>query len=59
MSVSKSFDYKRAGSVEEALNLLASHGDDAMLLAGGHSLIPTLKLRLAAPGTLIDLSGVD
>ena len=59
MSVSKSFDYKRAGSVDEALGLLASHGDDAMLLAGGHSLIPTLKLRLAAPGTLIDLSGIE
>ena len=49
------FDYQRAGSVDEALALLAEHGDDAKLLAGGHSLLPLMKLRLAAPGVLIDV----
>ena len=53
------FDYARATSVDEALSLLAEHGPDARLLAGGHSLIPTMKLRLAAPGTLIDVSGLN
>ena len=43
------FDYVRAGSVEEAVELLVEHGDDAKLLAGGHSLLPLMKLRLAAP----------
>jgi len=49
------FDYKRAGSADEALSLLAEHGDDAKLLAGGHSLLPLMKLRLAAPAMLIDI----
>ena len=40
------FDYVRASSVNEALDLLAKHGDDAKILAGGHSLIPAMKLRL-------------
>jgi len=48
------FDYVRAGSVSEALAMMAQH-EDAKLLAGGHSLIPTLKLRLASPATLIDI----
>ncbi len=51
------FDYARAGSVEEALGLLAGHAD-ARLLAGGHSLIPAMKLRLSNPALLIDLSGI-
>lgn len=52
------FDYVRASSVDEAVRLLAEHGDDAKLLAGGHSLIPMMKLRLAAPATLIDITGI-
>jgi carbon-monoxide dehydrogenase medium subunit len=53
-----SFDYVKAGSVAEAISLLETHGDDAKLLAGGHSLIPMMKLRLAAPATLIDIAGI-
>jgi carbon-monoxide dehydrogenase medium subunit len=49
------FDYVRAGSAEEAVSLLTSHGEDAKLLAGGHSLLPLMKLRLAAPSVLIDV----
>ena len=49
------FDYVRAGSADEAVSLLAEHGDDAKLLAGGHSLIPLMKLRLASPAVLIDV----
>jgi carbon-monoxide dehydrogenase medium subunit len=49
------FDYVRAGSVEEAVALLAEHGDDAKLIAGGHSLLPMMKLRLAFPSVLIDI----
>jgi len=49
------FEYHRAGSVEEALDLLALYGDDAKLLAGGHSLIPVMKLRFARPAHLIDI----
>ncbi|MGH9074373.1 MAG: FAD binding domain-containing protein, partial [Acidimicrobiales bacterium] len=49
------FDYKRAGSAEEAVALLAEHGDDAKLLAGGHSLLPLMKLRLATPAVLVDV----
>ncbi|GAC1406223.1 MAG: xanthine dehydrogenase family protein subunit M [Candidatus Velthaea sp.] len=52
------FDYVRAQSVDEAIRLLEEHGDDAKLLAGGHSLIPMMKLRLAAPATLIDIAGI-
>jgi carbon-monoxide dehydrogenase medium subunit len=52
------FDYQRAGSLQEALELLAQHGDDAKVLAGGHSLIPLLKLRLARPAVVVDLAGV-
>jgi aerobic carbon-monoxide dehydrogenase medium subunit len=53
-----SFGYVAAHSVEEALQLLTQHGEDAKLLAGGHSLIPAMKLRLASPRTLIDLGPV-
>ncbi len=52
------FDYVRAGSADEALSLLQSHGDDAKLLAGGHSLIPLMKLRLASPAVLVDIARV-
>ena len=49
------FDYHAPRSVGEAVTLLASLGDEAKLLAGGHSLLPLMKLRLAAPGTLVDI----
>lgn len=49
------FDYVRAGSVDEAVALLAEHGEDAKLIAGGHSLLPMMKLRLAFPSVLIDI----
>jgi len=49
------FDYVAAGSVEEAVSLLTEHGDDAKLIAGGHSLLPMMKLRLAFPELLIDI----
>src|ERR1022692_184411 len=52
------FDYVAADSTAHALELLATHGDDAKVLAGGHSLLPMMKLRLAAPEILIDISGV-
>ena len=45
------FEYERATSVDEALELLARLGPDARLLAGGHSLLPMMKLRLATPST--------
>jgi aerobic carbon-monoxide dehydrogenase medium subunit len=52
------FEYVRAGSVEEALAALTEHGDDAKLLAGGHSLLPLMKLRLAVPEVLVDISRI-
>jgi carbon-monoxide dehydrogenase medium subunit len=53
-----SFSYERARSVDEALELAARHGDDAKFLAGGHSLLPLMKLRLAMPEVVIDLGRV-
>jgi carbon-monoxide dehydrogenase medium subunit len=53
------FDYIRAGSVDEAIAALTEHGDEAKLLAGGHSLLPLMKLRLASPEVLVDLGRVD
>lgn len=52
------FDYHRPHSVDEALALLAEHGYDAKLLAGGQSLVPAMNFRLAAPAVLIDLNRV-
>jgi aerobic carbon-monoxide dehydrogenase medium subunit len=52
------FDYVAAESAEHAISLLVSRGDDAKLLAGGHSLLPMMKLRLAAPEVLIDIGGL-
>jgi carbon-monoxide dehydrogenase medium subunit len=49
------FDYVRADSSDHAIALLGEHGDDAKLLAGGHSLLPLMKLRLATPSVLIDV----
>ena len=52
------FDYHRPASLEDAVGLLVEHGEDGRLLAGGHSLIPMMKLRLATPAHLIDLRDV-
>ncbi|HEY7555162.1 MAG TPA: xanthine dehydrogenase family protein subunit M [Candidatus Binatia bacterium] len=52
------FGYIAAHSLDEALRLMAEHGEEAKLLAGGHSLIPAMKLRLSSPRTLIDLGTV-
>jgi carbon-monoxide dehydrogenase medium subunit len=53
------FAYHRPASVKEAVSLLGSLGEDARAIAGGHSLIPMMKLRLASPAHLIDLAGVS
>jgi carbon-monoxide dehydrogenase medium subunit len=53
-----SFDYHHPSSVKEAVGLLAQLGEDARAIAGGHSLIPMMKLRLAAPTNLVDLGGI-
>jgi aerobic carbon-monoxide dehydrogenase medium subunit len=52
------FDYKRPATVDEAIALLAQHGDDAKVLAGGHSLIPAMKLRLARPKVVVDIGRI-
>ena len=57
--IPESFDYQRASTVSEAISLLQQHGEDAKIVAGGHSLVPTMKLRLATPGTLIDIGGIS
>ncbi|EHY87646.1 FAD binding domain-containing protein [Saccharomonospora azurea] len=53
-----SLRYHRASSVDDALAVLAEHGDEAKLLAGGHSLLPLMKLRLAAPEVVVDIAGL-
>ena len=55
MQIPASFEYERATSVDNALELLQARGPEARLLAGGHSLLPMMKLRLAAPECLIDI----
>jgi carbon-monoxide dehydrogenase medium subunit len=52
------FDYAAPSSIDEAIGLLSQHGDDAKLLAGGHSLLPLMKLRFASPALLVDLKNV-
>ena len=52
------FDYKRPSTIDEAIALLTQHGDDAKLLAGGHSLIPAMKLRLARPKVVVDIGRI-
>jgi carbon-monoxide dehydrogenase medium subunit len=54
-----SFDYEVADSAAHALALLAEHGEDAKLLAGGHSLLPMMKVRLAQPAVLIDIARIS
>ncbi|HEV6954536.1 MAG TPA: xanthine dehydrogenase family protein subunit M [Promicromonospora sp.] len=58
MQVPANFEYEKATTVEEALALLARHGEEARVVAGGHSLIPMMKLRLAQPEALIDINDV-
>jgi carbon-monoxide dehydrogenase medium subunit len=58
VQVPATFAYERATSVDHAISLLERHGPEARLLAGGHSLIPMMKLRLARPETLIDINGL-
>lgn len=53
------FDYEVAESVDHAIDLLGQHGEDSKLIAGGHSLIPLMRLRLAAPTVLIDLDRLE
>ncbi|HTG91833.1 MAG TPA: FAD binding domain-containing protein, partial [Pyrinomonadaceae bacterium] len=52
------FDYQVPGTLEEAINLLAQDPDGTKVLAGGHSLIPAMKLRLAQPGRLVDIARI-
>ncbi len=53
------FDYVRASSVDEAVAALGEHGDEAKVLAGGHSLLPMMRLRLAVPEVLVDIGRID
>ena len=53
------FEYVRAGSAAEAISLIGQHGDEAKFLAGGHSLLPLMKLRLAQPSVLVDIGRVS
>ena len=53
------FDYERVDSAAAALALLGEHGDEAKLLAGGHSLLPMMKLRLAYPSVLVDIGRIE
>jgi aerobic carbon-monoxide dehydrogenase medium subunit len=58
MSVPAAFNYHAATTLDDAIALMQQYGDDAKFLAGGHSLLPTMKLRLAQPGHLIDLGRI-
>ena len=53
------FDYVRAGSAAEAISLIGQHGSDAKFIAGGHSLLPMMKLRLSQPAVLVDISRIS
>lgn len=52
------FDYQRAGSADEAISLLAEHGDEAKVLAGGQSLVPLMNMRLATPAVVVDIGRI-
>jgi carbon-monoxide dehydrogenase medium subunit len=56
--IPSAFEYHAPTSVAEAISLLQQHGDEAKILAGGHSLLPAMKLRLSAPGVLIDITNI-
>ncbi len=57
--IPSAFEYVRADSVDAAVAALGEHGDEAKLLAGGHSLLPLMKLRLASPSVLVDIGRLD
>jgi carbon-monoxide dehydrogenase medium subunit len=57
--IPSAFEYQRPTSIAQALQALADNGDDAKLMAGGHSLLPLMKLRLAAPSLIIDIGRLD
>lgn len=57
--IPSAFAYERASSVQEAIELLRASDGEGKLIAGGHSLLPMMKLRLTSPGTLIDISGIE
>ena len=59
MQVPAPFEYERATSVDHAIALLERYGPEARLIAGGHSLLPMMKLRLARPEFLIDINDLD
>nr|MDQ3327929.1 FAD binding domain-containing protein [Chloroflexota bacterium] len=52
------FEYRAPEEVQEAVALLAEHGEEAKVLAGGHSLVPLMKLRLATPSVIVDLNRI-
>ena len=56
MQVPSPFEYERASSVDDAIALLERHGEEARLIAGGHSILPLMKLRFAAPEVLVDIN---
>jgi carbon-monoxide dehydrogenase medium subunit len=56
--IPQAFEYLAPKTLPEAISLLQQHGHEAKILSGGHSLIPMMKLRLAAPATLIDINGI-
>ena len=53
------FEYLNPNQLSEAISVLQKHGEDAKILAGGHSLIPAMKLRFALPEYLIDIGGIE
>lgn len=57
--IAGSFEYHRPGTVDEVISLLAEHGDEGRVIAGGQSLIPMMKLRMAAPSHIIDLQDIE
>ncbi len=59
MQVPAPVEYERATSVDHALGLLERYGPDARIIAGGHSLLPMMKLRLARPDVLIDINDLS
>ena len=56
--IPSAFEYHRPGDLASAIGILTEHGDEARVIAGGHSLIPMMKLRMASVGHLVDLQSV-